>query len=107
LAVYDPVVTKEQVTEELSRVVPQEQVKDLVTSCTNPYSASEGSHAVVVCTEWDEFKTLDWEKIHEAMMKPAFVFDGRKILPHEELVKIGFSVETIGKQIVQQDNQKI
>merc|ERR1719300_1839425 len=40
LAVYDPVVTKEQVTEELSRVVPQEKVKDLVTSCTNPYSAS-------------------------------------------------------------------
>jgi len=107
LAVYDPVVTKEQVTEELSMVVPQGQVKDLVTSCTNPYSASEGSHAVVVCTEWDEFKTLDWEKIHEAMMKPAFVFDGRKILPHEELVKIGFSVETIGKQIMQQDNQKI
>jgi len=107
LAVYDPVVTKEQVTEELSRVVPQEKVMDLVTSCTNPYSASEGSHAVVVCTEWDEFKMLDWEKIHEAMMKPAFVFDGRKILPHEELVKIGFSVETIGKQIVHQDNQKV
>jgi len=103
LAVYDPVVTKEQVREELSRVVPEDQVKELVTSCTSPYSASEGSHAVVVCTEWDEFKTLDWKKIYEAMMKPAFVFDGRKILPHEELVKIGFSVETIGKQILQEN----
>ena len=39
------------------------QVKELVTSCTSPYSASEGSHAVVVCTEWDEFKTLNWKKV--------------------------------------------
>jgi len=105
LAVYDPVVTREQVREELARVVPEDQVKELVTSYSSPYSASEGSHAVVVCTEWDEFKKLDWEKIYEAMMKPAFVFDGRKILPHEELVKLGFSVETIGKQILQ-ENQK-
>jgi len=101
LAVYDPVVTKEQVREELTRVVPEDQVKKLVTSCKSPYSASESSHAVVVCTEWDEFKTLDWKKIYEAMMKPAFVFDGRKILPHEDLVNLGFSVETIGKQILQ------
>ena len=40
-----------------------DQVKELVTSCKSPYSASEGSHAVVVCTEWDEFKTLDWKKV--------------------------------------------
>ena len=39
------------------------QVKGLVTSCSSPYTASEGSHAVVVCTEWDEFTTLDWEKV--------------------------------------------
>lgn len=34
------------------------------------------------------------------MMKPAFIFDGRKILDHEELLKIGFHVHTIGKKLV-------
>ena len=32
------------------------------------------------------------------MRKPAFVFDGRKILDHNELIKIGFHTETIGKR---------
>jgi hypothetical protein len=31
-----------------------------------------------VLTEWDEFKTYDWQKIYDNMLKPAFVFDGRK-----------------------------
>ena len=33
------------------------------------------------------------------MLKPAYIFDGRKILNHEELLKIGFHVETIGKRV--------
>ena len=32
------------------------------------------------------------------MKKPAFVFDGRKCLPHERLIEMGFNVETIGKR---------
>lgn len=47
--------------------------------------------------EWDEFKTLDWTKIYESMAKPAFVFDGRGILDHDALEKIGFKVFTIGR----------
>ena len=46
------------------------------------YEAAKGSHALVVLTEWDEFKTLDFEKIYADMVKPAFCFDGRNILPH-------------------------
>lgn len=47
--------------------------------------------------EWDEFKTLDWQKIYDSMAKPAFVFDGRGILPFKDLEKIGFKVFTIGR----------
>ena len=46
----------------------------------NPYEALEGAHALAVITEWDEFKFYDWNKIYDAMQKPAFVFDGRNIL---------------------------
>ena len=46
------------------------------------YDACEGAHAVAVCTEWDEFAALDWQRIYNKMLKPAYVFDGRNILPH-------------------------
>ena len=45
------------------------------------------AHAVVVCTEWDEFLTLDFNRIYLNMSKPAFLFDGRKILDHDKLIK--------------------
>lgn len=65
----------------------------------DPYEAAIGSHAIVICTEWDEFVGLDYERIFKTMMKPAYIFDGRKILDHTELQKIGFHVVTIGKRL--------
>ena len=76
-----------------------DRVSKLVSIYGNVYEACKESHAIVVCTEWDMFATLDYKRVYESMRKPAFIFDGRKILNHEELVKIGFQVETIGKKI--------
>ena len=59
--------------------------------------ACEGAHAVAILTEWDEFKTLDYKKIYDGMMKPAFLFDGRNIVNLDELKAIGFRVSGIGK----------
>jgi UDPglucose 6-dehydrogenase len=44
------------------------------------------------------YRTLDYRHIFEKMMKPAFVFDGRNILDHEELHRIGFNVFPTGKK---------
>ncbi len=63
----------------------------------DPYEAAKNADAVVVMTEWDLYKTLDYQKIFDSMRKPAFVFDGRNILDHNELIKIGFEVHAIGK----------
>jgi len=71
----------------------------LVEVAKSAYEAAKGAHAIVVCTEWDEFKNLEYEKLYDVMEKPAFIFDGRKILDHERLIKIGFHVETIGKKL--------
>ncbi len=65
----------------------------------NAYNAASGAHALVICTEWDEFRQLSYRRIYSSMEKPAFVFDGRKILDHPDLVEIGFHVETIGKRV--------
>ena len=63
----------------------------------DPYVAVEGAHAVAVLTEWPQFAELDYEAIHESMVKPAFIFDGRNILDHKRLHAIGFNVYAVGK----------
>ncbi|MGD8385634.1 MAG: nucleotide sugar dehydrogenase [Desulfobacteraceae bacterium] len=63
----------------------------------DPYRAAEGAHALAVLTEWDLYKTLDYKRIFDSMVQPAFLFDGRNILDHEALYEIGFNVFAIGK----------
>ncbi len=63
----------------------------------DPYKAVVDAHALAILTEWDVYKTLDYQRIFDAMEKPAFLFDGRNILDHTALHKIGFEVYSIGK----------
>ena len=60
-------------------------------------AACTKAHALAVITEWDVFQTQDFETIYTQMEKPAFVFDGRKILNHNQLQSIGFTAYEIGK----------
>ena len=64
----------------------------------DPYEAVRGCHAIAVMTEWNLYRELDYRKIHDLMVKPAFVFDGRNILDHQALFEIGFNVYPIGKR---------
>lgn len=63
----------------------------------DPYKAAEGAHAVAVLTDWAEYKELDFQRVYDAMQKPAFIFDGRNMLDHDKLFEIGFEVYSIGK----------
>jgi UDPglucose 6-dehydrogenase len=92
LTIYDPKVTSEQMSFDLGNP-PAEKVlmeKDAYIACA-------GAHAIAVLTEWDEFKTLDYKRIYDQMVKPCFIFDGRNLLNHKELRDIGFNVFAIGK----------
>ncbi len=96
---YDPKVTKQQMLSDLEYLNTRsfaENEQQLVVHA-NPYEAMNNAHAIAVLTEWDEFTTYDWQQIYNQMQKPAFVFDGRDILNHQELKIIGFEVYTIGK----------
>ena len=75
----------------------KKRTENWLTVVNEPYQACEEAHAIAVLTEWDEFKTYDWEKIYECMLKPAFVFDGRDILDTQKLTEIGFNLSSIGK----------
>jgi UDPglucose 6-dehydrogenase len=60
------------------------------------YEACDNAHAIAVLTEWDEFKQLDWKKIYDQMLKPAFLFDGRRLLEPKTKKEIGFEFYAIG-----------
>eukprot|EP00095_Tigriopus_kingsejongensis_P011481 snap_masked-scaffold626_size122949-processed-gene-0.12 protein:Tk11481 transcript:snap_masked-scaffold626_size122949-processed-gene-0.12-mRNA-1 annotation:"GI12367" len=108
LAIYDPKVDKDQIMDDLTHPYISEnpeRVAKLVTIYKDVYEACRGAHALVVCTEWDEFVDLDYKKMYDSMEKPAFVFDGRKILDHEALLELGFEVETIGKSFPRGDSR--
>ncbi len=99
VVVYDPKVNAEQVYADLdylnSRSVAEN--RRLVTIVNEPYEAMKNAHAVAILTEWNEFKTYDWEKVYKGMKKPAFVFDGRNITNNEHLEQIGFNTSSIGQ----------
>jgi len=74
-----------------------EENRRLVKVVNTPYEATADAHAIAILTEWDEFKSYDWQKIKEEMKKPSFVFDGRKLLNRQELENLGFNYYAIGE----------
>ena len=66
------------------------------------YKALEGAHVLALVTQWAEYRELDFERIYNKMVKPAFVFDGRNHLEHEKLFEIGFNVFPLGKAPLKQ-----
>ena len=78
----------------------KKDLKDLngnVTFVNDPYEAADGCDAIAVMTEWEQFKNLDYEAVYQSMKKPAFIFDGRNLLNHQQLFETGFNVFPIGK----------
>ena len=100
VVVYDPKVGEEQIQFDLNYLESRSEIDNAkgVQVAINAYDACNNAHAIAVLTEWDEFKTYDWQKIYDNMLKPAFVFDGRNILNKEELEKIGFIYQGIGSR---------
>lgn len=93
LAIYDPAVSATQIKRDLEQFT----VDSSVEVYDNANDACEGAHAILLLTEWDAFKDLDYSKIYQTMPKPAFIFDGRNLLNLEALSKIGFETYGIGR----------
>ena len=98
VVVYDPKVKEAQIYYDLDYLEtrPSELNRTDLKVVNDPYEACKDAHAIALLTEWDEFKTYDWQKIYEDMQKPAFVFDGRNLLNKKELEQIGFVYQAIG-----------
>lgn len=99
ITVYDPKVSVSQIYADLDALGTRtaEENRRLVRVINDPYLACQDAHAIAILTEWDEFKTYDWKQIYENMYKPAFVFDGRKLLDEKKFNEIGFQFYSIGQ----------
>ena len=89
---FDPKVTEKNILIEFDEIINENDA--LVFD--DPLEAAQGADAVLVMTEWEEFKDLDWENIFKVMRKPSWVFDARICLNRERLKNIGFNVWTVG-----------
>jgi UDPglucose 6-dehydrogenase len=98
IVVYDPKVKPEQIYADLGYLGTrsEQENRSLVSVVNDPYEATKDSHAVAILTEWDEFKQLDWNTIYIDMLKPAFLFDGRRLLDKQTKEEIGFEFYAIG-----------
>ncbi len=98
IVVFDPKVKIDQIYYDLDYLESRstEENKRGLQVVESPYEACKDAHAISILTEWDEFKSYDWQKIYAAMQKPAFVFDGRNLLNKKEMEQMGFIYQAIG-----------
>lgn len=92
IRVYDPVAI-ETGREALERAGVQ---MEGVTFCQNAYEVAEDTDALVIVTEWNEFKSLDMYQIRGAMRQPVLI-DGRNIYEASEMARLGFIYRGIGR----------
>jgi UDPglucose 6-dehydrogenase len=67
-----------------------------VTFCNDPYSTVKGCDALVIATEWNEFRVLDMDKVKRLLKQPNII-DGRNIYEPEEMRSAGFNYIGIGR----------
>jgi UDPglucose 6-dehydrogenase len=67
-----------------------------VTFCADAYSCAEGASALVIVTEWEQFRALDFERLKAVMAHPVLV-DLRNIYLSEEVARLGFVYESVGR----------
>lgn len=82
---YDP-----QAAEKAKKELPQ------VKFCSDPYEAAKGAEAILLLTEWSEFREVDWQRVSQLVERPL-VIDGRNMLSAEDVTSQGFDYVSIGR----------
>jgi UDPglucose 6-dehydrogenase len=84
---YDPVATE----------TAQQALAGLdVTYCKTSYEVAEGADALVLVTEWNEFKSLNMQRLRDSMHRPVLV-DGRNLYEPAEMQRLGFTYRGMGR----------
>lgn len=89
IRVYDPEAMKNV----------KEQIGDVVEYSKNPYDAIDGADALLIVTEWPQFRTPDFERM-ETLLKNKVIFDGRNLYELPQMEELGYTYYSIGRQVV-------
>jgi UDPglucose 6-dehydrogenase len=60
------------------------------------YKSAKNADAIIIITEWQEYRELNWQKLSSLMRKPAWIFDTRKIVPKDNMIKLGINFWQVG-----------
>ena len=82
---YDP-----QAMEKARATLPQ------IEYAKSPYDAATDAEALLIATEWDEFRKLDWPRVRDVMARPLII-DGRNLLSPREMKGLGFEYRSFGR----------
>ena len=89
---YDPVAAKTA-----HEALVREGIRlDTITFCEDAYAAALGADALVIVTEWNEFKSLNMPQIRSVMRRPILI-DGRNIYEAEQMNRLGFTYRAMGR----------
>jgi UDPglucose 6-dehydrogenase len=72
------------------------QILPELTYHEDPYEALKDAEAALICTEWDQFRKLDWERVSKIMARPL-VIDGRNLFVPAKLRALGFEYHSFGR----------
>ena len=86
---YDPVAMKET----------KRKIGDKITYAENMYDALEGAEALIIITEWNEFRMPNFKKIEE-LLNNKIIFDGRNIYDPKEVEELGWKYYSIGRKVI-------
>lgn len=76
----------------------KEEFRSRLVQFEDPEKAVEGARAIVIVTEWDIFKTYDYDRFYTIMEQPSHLFDGRNLLDEDKMNESKFSYHRIGRQ---------
>src|SRR6187401_1862764 len=83
---YDPIGM-----EQAKKVLPE------LTYCEDAYECARGAHALVLCTEWEQFRALDLDRLKQVMAEKPAIIDLRNVYLPEDITKRGFLYEGVGR----------
>ena len=76
------------------------QIGDKINYAENQYQALQNAEALIIATEWSEFRTPDFELMEQALAKNKIIFDGRNLFDVQKMKELGYHYESIGRQDV-------
>lgn len=80
------------------------QLGDSIGYCETMYDCLEGADALIICTEWNEFRVPDFELMKAKLSSPV-IFDGRNLFDLKQMEELGFYYQSIGRRIIKTDER--